>query len=125
MLKLLKKLFGGWSHEETAPQPRDPDDRVHFAGVILSEVKLYDGKLLQGLSQDLALMDSLRTALQRAYRMYVDRIGGNALGEKVFREAAVRILANGNASLLEPALSEVLREARDPAARGDRLPEEN
>jgi hypothetical protein len=122
MLRFLKGLFGPQSQEESpapkespAPEESSPDDRARFAHLILSEVKLYDARLLDGLRHDGSLMDKLRKTLQRSYQMYVDRTVLSLEGEKIFREAAVRILANGNTSLLEPALSEVLRQTRDKA----------
>ncbi|MEO8358782.1 MAG: hypothetical protein ABI672_02035 [Vicinamibacteria bacterium] len=116
MLKFLKGLFTGSSVEESVPGEQAADDRVRFAGLVLSEVTLYDGKLLQGLSLDPGLQNKLKTTLQRSYQMYLDRTVGAPERETVFRDAAVRILANGNKTLLEPALSEVLREAGDRAA---------
>lgn len=106
MLKFLKALF-----EPSLTPKSTSEDRERFARLLLTEVKLHDEKLLQGLSQDLALVDELRTTLKRAYQLYAQRTDASPEGAATFREAAVRILANGNATLLEPALSEVLREA--------------
>jgi len=108
MLEFLRGLF--------SPKPAtaaDPDDRRRFASLVISELKLYNEKLVTGLRRDPSVINQLLPELRRAYEMYVARTDGSPEAKSVFREEAVRILANGDAQLLEPSLSGLLHSARE------------
>jgi hypothetical protein len=108
MLGFLRALF--------ASKPPTADDRRRFAGLVLSELKLHNEKLLSELRQNPASMSQLLGELSRAYDVYARRVGNDPEAQAAFRNEAVRILGHGDARLLEPALSTALHTAVDPTA---------
>ena len=59
-------------------------------------------------------MNPLLGELTRAYDVYAKRVGNDPEAQATFRDEAVRILGDGNAQLLEPALSTALHSAAHP-----------
>lgn len=82
-----------------SPHDRLENDALRFAGLLISEIKLYnEGKILKGLENN-NLYEALQTEIEEARKMYQKRIGNDRYYD-YFDDELVRILADGDRNKL-------------------------
>jgi hypothetical protein len=84
-------------------------DTRRLAGLLVTDVKLYNEKHVAALRQDLDSRQRVLAELGRAYEIYTRRVGDGQGAQGAFRDEAVRILADGDAGILETGLSGLFR----------------
>ncbi len=102
MLEFLKMLF---SSRRTASPGHD---QRQVAVLLLTEVKLYNEKVVSRLVADPGSAGVLVPELRRAYEMYAQQTDRSAEAAEVFRQEAVRIVAGGEARLLDGVMPSIL-----------------
>jgi hypothetical protein len=87
------------------PGHDDDDDAARrYARLLVSEIKLYHESAVTAGRRDSNLLERLRTEIDRARRLYGERVPSAVLARTdYFDQELVRTLANGDASLLGPA----------------------
>ena len=87
------------------PGHDDDDDAARrYARLLVSEIKLYHESAVTAGRRDRNLLERLRTEIDRAKRLYDERVPAAVLGRTdYFDQELVRTLANGDASLLGSA----------------------
>jgi hypothetical protein len=87
------------------PGHDDDDDAARrYARLLVSEIKLYHESAVTAGRRDRNLLERLRTEIDRARRLYDERVPGVVLARTdYFDQELVRTLANGDASLLGSA----------------------
>ena len=87
------------------PGHDDDDDAARrYARLLVSEIKLYHESAVTAGRRDRNLLERLRTEIDRARRLYDERVPAPVLARTdYFDQELVRTLANGDASLLGPA----------------------
>jgi len=87
------------------PGHDDDDDAARrYARLLVSEIKLYHESAVTAGRRDRNLAERLRTEIERARRLYGERVPAAVLARTdYFDQELVRTLANGDASLLGPA----------------------
>jgi hypothetical protein len=82
----------------------DDDAARRYARLLVSEIKLYHESAVTAGRRDRNLLERLRTEIERARRLYGERVPAAVLARTdYFDQELVRTLANGDASLLGPA----------------------
>jgi hypothetical protein len=82
----------------------DDDAARRYARLLVSEIKLYHESAVTAGRRDRNLLERLRTEIDRARRLYGERVPAAVLARTdYFDQELVRTLANGDASLLGPA----------------------
>ena len=103
MLTFLRRLF--------SPSPQGPpsaDEARRLARLLVSEIKLYNAATVARLREDPAAAQQMLQDLYRSYWTFAERVGHGPQTQLVFREEATRILADGDAQLLEPIWAKLL-----------------
>ena len=87
------------------PGHDDDDDAARrYARLLVSEIKLYQESAVTAGRRDRNLLERLRTEIDRARRLYDERVPAAVLARTdYFDQELVRTLANGDASLLGSA----------------------
>jgi hypothetical protein len=82
----------------------DDDAARRYARLLVSEIKLYHESAVNAGRRDRNLLERLRTEIDRARRLYSERVPAAVQTRAdYFEQELVRTLANGDASLLGPA----------------------
>ena len=82
----------------------DDDAARRYARLLVSEIKLYHESAVNAGRHDRNLLERLRTEIDRARRLYTERVPAAVQTRAdYFEQELVRTLANGDASLLGPA----------------------
>jgi chemotaxis protein histidine kinase CheA len=93
-------------HARTFQVGHDDDDDAarRYARLLVSEIKLYHESAVNAGRRDRNLVERLRTEIDRARRLYAERVPAAVQTRAdYFEQELVRTLANGDASLLGPA----------------------
>jgi hypothetical protein len=92
---VLYFIFG----RKNAAGSLDENDAKRFAGLLISEIKLYENyKVERGLKNN-NLYESLKDEIEEARKKYKKRITGSEF-EKYFEDALTEVLAGGDKSKL-------------------------
>jgi hypothetical protein len=82
----------------------DDDAARRYARLLVSEIKLYHESAVTAGRRDRNLLERLRTEIERARRLYDERVPPPILARTdYFNQELVRTLANGDESLLGQA----------------------
>jgi hypothetical protein len=100
----LGRRYTPQSRALAAGHDDDDDAARRYARLLVSEIKLYHESVVTAGRRDRNLLERLRTEIDRARRLYDERVPPEVLARTdYFNQELVRTLANGDASLLGPA----------------------
>jgi hypothetical protein len=89
------------ANQSTASPATDDEDARRYARLLVSEIRLYNEAAVRLGRQNRDLMSRLRPEIDRARRLYEERISSSVHGrDAYFRQELVQTLADGDAALL-------------------------
>jgi hypothetical protein len=109
-MSLLRTLAGLF----VPPSAGRTDDAERLAGLLLAELRLHAEDAVEKSRREGVLDPSLEPELERAFAIFVDRVGDSEETKAAFLSEAVRQLVPGNPQALETLFSRLERRFPPP-----------
>jgi hypothetical protein len=99
-----KPAGAGSSRGAAAPAGAEDESARRYARLLVSEIKLYNEGAVRVGRQKRDLLERLRFEIDRARRLYDERVSSGVRARAYFEEELVQTLADGDPALLGPAV---------------------